>query len=189
MRRSRLLPYFPPALLVVVAVVQFAVAQTTSLSAWKLGGFGMFSTSNSTVSRSLRVTLDTEGGLFMVPGPLGSAWDLTWPRGSVLRAAAGAAACGRWRLVPLDSLEAVVFPSPDWDLLYREPEIREQTEIAGFAVPDDTSGVAPGEGVRSARASVLWIRLGSEGGRAVLIPTPVAEATVTPVEAGCGVVQ
>ena len=185
MRRFLSLPYLPPALLVLVAVTQFTLAQTTALSAWKLGGFGMFSTSNSTASRVLRVTLATDDGVYMVPGPVGSLGVRTWPRPAALRESAREAACGRWRLVPLDSLETVVFPGPEWDLLYRVPQVLEQTEIVGFAVPDDASGIAPGAGVRAAHASVLWVRLGTETGRSALRAVPIAAESVTPAEAGC----
>ena len=185
--RRRLLPYVPPVFLLLVAVAQFAVAKTTPLTAWKLGGFGMFSTTNHPVSRVLRVTLETDEGLFVVPDSPGETRTLTWPRRAALRQMARNAACGRWRFVPLDSLETVVFPSPSWTPFYQSPPAQEQTELAGFAVPAEPSARGPrsSAGVRAARASVVWIRLDTEGDRSVLRPAPVAAETVTPAEAGC----
>ncbi|WP_420456142.1 hypothetical protein [Rubrivirga sp.] len=183
--RRRLLPYVPPILLAVIAVAQFAVAKTTPLTAWKLGGFGMFSTSNHPVSRVLRVAVETDEGVFVVPDAPGPTNTLTWPRRPALRQVAREAACGRWRFVPLDSLETAIFPSPSWAPFYRSPPAREQTEFAGFAVPADPASEDPGAGVRSARASVVWIRLDTGGDRSVLRPAPVAAETVTPAEAGC----
>ncbi len=182
--RRRFLPYLPPLLLAVVAVAQFAVANTTPLTAWKLGGFGMFSTSNNASYRVLRVTLETDDGAYVVPGPVGSSWTLTWPRGSVLRESARKAVCGRWRFVPLDSLETVAFPDPAWAVFYQDPDARAQTGLAGFAVPD-TSAAASGREVRSARASVVWIRLDATDTPPTLRPVPVAAEALTPAEAGC----
>lgn len=184
--RRHLLAYVPPALLLLVAVAQFAVAKTTTLSAWKLGGFGMFSTSNSSSFRVLRVTLDGDGGRYVIPDDPGEVSVLTWPRAAALRELAREAVCGSWRLVPLDSVETVLFPSEEWEPFYRSPPAQAQTDLAGFAVP-----AGPGEGaaVRSARASVVWIRLDTSGEPSRLVPEPVAAETVTPRAAGCPAVR
>jgi len=50
--RSRLLP---PLLLTVVALVQIVLARTADLTAWKGGGFGMFSTTDDAGRRRVRV--------------------------------------------------------------------------------------------------------------------------------------
>ena len=44
-----------PVLLVTVAVVHFVLVQTTNLTQWKGGGFGMFSTLDSASNRWVRV--------------------------------------------------------------------------------------------------------------------------------------
>ena len=45
----------PVALLIVVAVVQVALARTAALSPWKGGGFGMFSTTDDGARRRVRI--------------------------------------------------------------------------------------------------------------------------------------
>lgn len=52
-----LLIYGAPALLLIIAVIQIYLATTMSLSPWKGGGFGMFSTVDSPDARFLRVYL------------------------------------------------------------------------------------------------------------------------------------
>lgn len=177
------LPFLPPALLVAVAVVQFVVAHVTPLSAWKGGGFGMFSTSNHTGSRVLRIHLDTEAGLFVVPGPSGAVAARTWPRAALLRSAARRSACARWRLVPLDSFATVVFPDPKWERFYGVQEVRKRSALQGFAVPAE-EGVQGDTTVRGARASVVWLRL-DVGETSVLDPEVVASVSVSRAEAGC----
>ena len=145
----------------------------------------MFSTPNNGGSRVLRVTLETDEGLFVVPGPSGSLSTLTWPRRSLLRQTARSAACGRWRFVPMDSLETVVFPSPEWKLLYSLPAIQEMTHLAGFAVAEDAPEGAPGAGVRSAQVTVDWIRLDAVDGETMLGPAPLTAEVVTPADANC----
>ena len=52
----RWLPWFPSALLVLVALVQITLAHTANLDPWKGGGFGMFSTADRIGARQLRAT-------------------------------------------------------------------------------------------------------------------------------------
>lgn len=61
MMLPRLLPYAPSLLLVVVALYQVGLAYTVDLSPWLGGGFGMFSTMDDGVNRSLRVFLVRKG--------------------------------------------------------------------------------------------------------------------------------
>ena len=61
MRLPRLLPYVPSLLLVVVALCQVGLAYTVDLSPWLGGGFGMFSTVDDGMNRSLRVFLLRKG--------------------------------------------------------------------------------------------------------------------------------
>ena len=61
--------YFAPVVLVVIASVQFYLAQTHGLSPWKGGGFGMFSTVDSPGERFLRVYLITDDGEIPVMVP------------------------------------------------------------------------------------------------------------------------
>ena len=51
----RLVGYFPILLLVLVALNQIRMARTTDLTAWKGGGFGMFSTLDRPRARQVRV--------------------------------------------------------------------------------------------------------------------------------------
>jgi len=53
--RSRLLP---PLLLTVVALVQIVLARTADLTAWKGGGFGMFSTLDHGAYRGVDIVID-----------------------------------------------------------------------------------------------------------------------------------
>lgn len=58
MRRSAI----PAAILVAVAIGNRAVVATTDLSAWELGGFGMFSTLDAPHTRLLRATITMPDG-------------------------------------------------------------------------------------------------------------------------------
>lgn len=53
--RGRLLP---PLLLTVVALLQIVLARTADLTAWKGGGFGMFSTLDHGAYRSVDIVVD-----------------------------------------------------------------------------------------------------------------------------------
>jgi hypothetical protein len=50
--------YLPPVLLTVVALGQIALARTADLTAWKGGGFGMFSTLDHGAYRGVHVVVD-----------------------------------------------------------------------------------------------------------------------------------
>lgn len=183
----RFLPLLPPILLVVVASAQFGIAHTTALSQWKLGGFGMFSTSDEARTRVLRVHVETDTGTFVVPEQQGSLWTRNWPRSTVLREAAREAVCKNWRFVPLDSTEIVVFPAPEWELFYSTSSVREQTRIAGVAVLADTANTSPGAPrVRAARALVVHPHLDTSGpDRSTLVPETIASEQITIADAGC----
>jgi hypothetical protein len=66
---SVLTPYAAPALLVVVAAVQFYRAHAYHQSPWKGGGFGMFSTIDQPSARFLRCYLVTPAGDVPVSPP------------------------------------------------------------------------------------------------------------------------
>ena len=53
--------YVPAALLAAVSVVQIVLAATLHLSAWKGGGFGMFSTLDHGGFRGVDVVVDAPG--------------------------------------------------------------------------------------------------------------------------------
>jgi hypothetical protein len=61
-RWQTLAPLVAPALLGVIAVAQMSFAHFSTLSAWKGGGFGMFSTVDSPGARFLRIYLVTDRG-------------------------------------------------------------------------------------------------------------------------------
>ena len=66
---SRAAAWITPAVLGAVAVVQFAYARFATLSPWKGGGFGMFSTVDSPGARFLRIRLFTAQGGILVQVP------------------------------------------------------------------------------------------------------------------------
>lgn len=55
-----------PALLLVVALSQRVVATATPLTPWKLGGFGMFSTVDTSDYRTMDVTATTHDGVVIL---------------------------------------------------------------------------------------------------------------------------
>lgn len=57
----RVSPVIPAALLVTVGVVQVWLTRTVDLTAWKGGGFGMFSTLDDGPHRLVRIYLHNEG--------------------------------------------------------------------------------------------------------------------------------
>ena len=63
------LPCLPVALLSAVALNQVYLAHTTHLSAWKGGGFGMFSTTDGGPNRRVRVFVEGPGIDREVPVP------------------------------------------------------------------------------------------------------------------------
>lgn len=66
---ERLLRFLAPALLVVVACVQLVLVRAHDLTAWKGGGFGMFSTFDGVKSRAYRVSVLTDAGEAIVVEP------------------------------------------------------------------------------------------------------------------------
>jgi hypothetical protein len=50
--------WLPAILLVVIAMVQVMLAKTANLSPWKGGGFGMFSTTDGTAFRYIRIFVE-----------------------------------------------------------------------------------------------------------------------------------
>lgn len=63
--------YLPATLLIVVAVHQIVRAHTSPLSAWRGGGFGMFSTIDHPAARYVRCYLVGPRGEKLVPVPSG----------------------------------------------------------------------------------------------------------------------
>ena len=182
-RARRFLPYLPPLALAVVAVAQFALAHGVPLSPWKGGGFGMFATLDQPRARTLRVHVLTDDGAFAVMDGPGDESLLAWPRRASLREAAREAACGRWRLAPLDSVGAVAAPSPVWDWVYRSPTLRERSALAGVAGP--AAEGEPAATVRAARAVVTTTRIEPGAASSRVRSEVVAEATIGRAEAGC----
>ena len=67
--RERVVAAIPAALLVVVAVVQIALAHTVQLNPWKGGGFGMFASVDQIGNRRVRAFIETPSGSERVPIP------------------------------------------------------------------------------------------------------------------------
>jgi len=70
------LRFAAPILLVLVAVIQNVVAHTTTLTPWKGGGFGMFSTVDDPDARWVRCYVVTNGREVAVEAPPSVARDL-----------------------------------------------------------------------------------------------------------------
>lgn len=68
---NKIAPWAAPALLLGIASAQFAFAHFSTLSPWKGGGFGMFSTVDSPGARFLRIHLLTDRGEIPVAVPDG----------------------------------------------------------------------------------------------------------------------
>jgi len=66
---SRVRSAIAPLLLVLIACLQLTLARTRSLTPWKGGGFGMFSTVDSRDARFLRLFVKTADGEFPVGTP------------------------------------------------------------------------------------------------------------------------
>lgn len=108
-----------PAILATVAALQFCAAQMGGLSAWKGGGFGMFSTVDSPGSRFLRVALLTGGSRVLVPVPRelarAASEARTWPTEARLAALARPMVRGRWvpaAIVPVAPSPAALMIGP-----------------------------------------------------------------------------
>lgn len=176
-RRDRLLPLLPPLLLAAVALVQFGLAHTTPLTPWKLGGFGMFSTFDNSRTRTVRLRLETDDGMFGVVGPRGARRTRAWPYADALRSQARRAACRRWRLIPLDAVDAEAGLSPSWPRVYGDAVLRTQSDLSGLAVPVRRGGRrAP---LRAVHADVVRIRFDGDA----LVPDVVATEGLRPPEA------
>jgi hypothetical protein len=99
-----------PALLCAVALIQIVVARTTRLTAWKGGGFGMFSTVDSPSARFIRIELTTDHGAVRVSVPSELQRDAARlreaPNEAGLHAFAASVANGSWvadRSVPAEA--------------------------------------------------------------------------------------
>jgi len=79
----------PPAILTIVAVVQIGLAHVTGLTAWKGGGFGMFSTLDYGAYRGIEVVIDApqrSEALEIPPSLLAdAARTVAWPADRMLR--------------------------------------------------------------------------------------------------------
>ena len=67
--RQRILVYFVPMLLLIVAVGQSYLVETQNLTQWEGGGFGMFSTVDKRQARFVRCYLLTPAGEVLVKTP------------------------------------------------------------------------------------------------------------------------
>lgn len=124
-RQAALRAGLAPALLAAVAASQLFLAHAHGMSAWKGGGFGMFSTVDSPAGRFYRIALLTESGEVRVALPAGlepvAAKARTLPTPQRLRRVATVLAAGRWvpyTLVPAEQQYAGLHPArPQDDLM------------------------------------------------------------------------
>ena len=81
--------FAPSVVLVAIALIQIALAQTTALTPWKGGGFGMFSTLDHGAYRGVNVVIDgpDRSEEFDIPGSLEeiAARAAAWPSDRLLR--------------------------------------------------------------------------------------------------------
>ncbi len=133
---DRVWPLLAPILLAIVAMLQMTLSATADLSAWKGGGFGMFSTVDSPEARFLRITLITHDGDVpaLPPGDLGRtvAQLRTAPTDGMLRAVAERIASGNW--VPLEFASAARRYS---ELLRARPDAAALTREVGPPAEDE----------------------------------------------------
>ena len=99
-----------PALLCALAINQLVLVRLSNLSAWKGGGFGMFSTMDSPGARYLRIYLCTaEGNIpVLIPAPLRveSIKLRTMPNETQAQALADLLASGTWVKQQMQSAQA-----------------------------------------------------------------------------------
>ncbi|QDU61305.1 hypothetical protein Pan216_21600 [Planctomycetes bacterium Pan216] len=112
--------YLPLLLLCAIAVTQMIAAQVTSLTPWKGGGFGMFSTIDSTRARFVVVRLRTDKGPIVAEIPASLSYLLRKARATASRAElsrlAKRLASLPWRHAPEE------FPSNDDPAAGLQPE-------------------------------------------------------------------
>ncbi len=104
---QRLLYVLAPALMLLVACTQRVLVHTQDLTAWKGGGFGMFSTFDSPGARTLRLLVLTPEGEAIVAFPELNVLKerlLNFPNDGVLRELAEQAAAEKWVLYPHDTI-------------------------------------------------------------------------------------
>lgn len=161
-----------PALLTLVALCQVWAAHTRHLTPWKGGGFGMFSTVDSTSARFTRIRLDTDQGRFPVIAPrdLRAEVDLlrALPREAAATELAAALLAERWaRIPPRDARQ---------DAGALEPAAR------AVALPEDAEIEPPVVELRARAVTVeLWrYRYDGESG-AVYAEIVVSGAAVQPL--------
>lgn len=139
----RLLYFLAPLLLVAVACVQLVLVQTHDLTAWKGGGFGMFSTFDDPSARTLRVVIVTAKGEAVVAFPeLGvpQARVLNMPNTALLREIAERAAQTAWVLYPHGEVTRM---KPTLPAAFRRQLTRDRTRPASGERPE---GVDPTAG-------------------------------------------
>lgn len=134
---DRVADYAVPALLIGVATLQLYRVRVHDLSAWKGGGFGMFSTVDGPGARYLRFYLITAGGDLEVPPPPDEPGLLqrtrTLPSRAGLEALADQMAEATWMWADYDPLDRVFDPAANagW-----RPEIGSSAcRVAGVARP------------------------------------------------------
>lgn len=113
---DRLLYVLAPALLVLVACTQRVLVHTQDLTAWKGGGFGMFSTYDGPGARTLRLIVVTPDGEAVVAFPNLSTLEtrlVYFPTAGILRDLAEQTAAGAWTLYRHDRVVAMKHDLPE----------------------------------------------------------------------------
>lgn len=131
-----------PGVMLLVAATQFTLVRTHGLTPWKGGGFGMFSTSDGTAARTLRVVLETpEGNAVVMEPELGvlRLRVLNFPTDGVLRDIAERAAAESWRVYGPAEIAAMEYALPDEyhrQILRAEAAFRQREGSAAAAPPE-----------------------------------------------------
>jgi hypothetical protein len=167
--RNTFFVYGAPALLCVIAGLQIYFAHTASLSPWKGGGFGMFSTVDSPAARFLRVYLvtdDEEVPVLLPSGLSASAQEArTIPTRGRLRSIAEGVARGEWVPYRLDSAAERYR-----DLISRYEGVPDSPRQDAHS-PADADRARPAEPIEFGNAKIL--RMLERGERASPVNPPV----------------
>lgn len=113
---SRLLFWLAPGLLVFVACIQLALVRAHDLTAWKGGGFGMFSTTDAPPARALRLVVLTDEGEAVVAFPnlrVRKERVLNMPNEALLEELAAQAVQEEWIVYTYDQLQTIGSELPE----------------------------------------------------------------------------
>ena len=162
----RLLFWLAPGLLVLVAGVQMTLVRTQGLTAWKGGGFGMFSTTDAPPARALRLVVLTDEGEAVVAFPnlrVRKERVLNMPNEALLEELAAKTVQEEWIVYTYDQLQTIGSELP-------EEFQRQLARIRRRVVLREDSTASPPEGLPE-RIAIPYARRSTalEGHRAEVL--------------------